>query len=167
MTAITALFARPRHESAGSLVLSIMSTNSLLPGRQTVGQVMRPPTTIEPEAHLAAAAYLIEHSHDPALVVTTDDTHEPVAMITDAEVTRAVAHGRNLEETRISQVVTTKPVTVQADVDAEDAARLMLSQGVKHLPVVEGRRLVGMVELADLYRVSLAPGPFSAAAGTS
>jgi CBS domain-containing protein len=154
-----------------------MSTHSLFPddavpanspGRQTVGQVMRPPTTtIEPEAHLAAAAYLIKHFHDSALVVVTDDTHEPVAMITDAEITRAVAHGRSLENTRISQVVTAKPVTVQADVVAEDAARLMLSQGVQHLPVVEGRRLVGMVELADLCRVSLAPGPFSAAAGTS
>lgn len=122
------------------------------PGRRTVGQVMRPPTTIEPEAHLAAAAYLIEHSHDSALVVMPDDTHEPVAMITDAEITGAVAQGRNLENTRIGQFVTAKPVTVQAEVLAEDAARLMLSQGVQHLPVVEGRRLVGMVELADLCR---------------
>jgi CBS domain-containing protein len=153
-----------------------MSTHSPLPdnavpadspGRQTVGQIMRPPTTIEPEAHLAAAAYLIEHSHDSALVVMTDDTREPVAVITDAEITSAVARGRSLENTRISQVVTATLVTVQADVVAEDAARLMLSAGIRHLPVVEGRRLVGMVELADLYRVSLAHGPLSAAAGTS
>ena len=124
---------------------------------------MRPPTTIEPEAHLAAAAYLIKHFHD-SLVVVTSDSHEPVAVITDAEITRAIAHGRSLENTRISQVVTAKPVTVQADVVPEDAARLMLSQGIQRLPVVEGRRLVGMV---DLCRVSVAPGPFSAAAGTS
>ena len=129
------------------------------PGRQTVRQVMRPPTTIEPGAHLAAAAYLIKHLHDSALVVVTDETHEPVAMITDAEITRAVAHGRSLENTRISQVVTAKPVTVQADVAAEDAARLMLSQGVQHLPVVEGQRLIGVVELAELCRVSLVPRP--------
>jgi CBS domain-containing protein len=88
-------------------------------------------------------------------------------MITDAEITRAVAHGRSLENTRVSDVVTAKPVTVRADLTAEEAARLMLSRGIRHLPVVEGRRLVGMVELADLYRVSLAPGPLSAAAGTS
>ena len=152
-----------------------MSTRSLFPasaapadspGRQTVGQVMRPPTTIEPDAHLAAAAYLIEHSHDPALMVVTDDTHEPVAMVTAAEITRAVAHGRSLENTRISEVVTAKPVTVEADAVAEDATRLMLSHGVQHLPVVEGRRLVGMVELADLCRVILAPGPVAAATGT-
>ncbi|WP_170309061.1 CBS domain-containing protein [Pseudonocardia hierapolitana] len=118
---------------------------------------MRPPATIEPDAHLAAAAYLIEHLHDPALVVVDEDTHEPVAMITAAEITRAVAHGRSLEDTRVSQVVTAKPVTVRADAFAEDAARLMLSHGIRHLPVVEGRRLVGMVELADLCRASFAP----------
>jgi CBS domain-containing protein len=153
-----------------------MSSNSLFPdaavpadlsGRQTVARVMRPPPTIEPDAHLAAAAYLIERSHGSALVVVTDETHEPAAMVTDAEITRAVAHGRSLESTRISQVVSAKPVTVQADADVEDAARLMLSRSVKHLAVVEGRRLVGVVELADLCRASLDLGPMSAAAGTS
>jgi CBS domain-containing protein len=73
----------------------------------------------------------------------------------------------SLENTRISQVVTATLVTVQSDVVVADAVRLILSLGVRHLPVVEGRRLVGIVELADLCRVGLAPGPFSAAAGTS
>jgi CBS domain-containing protein len=126
------------------------------PGRQTVGQVMRPPTTIEPEAHLAAAAYLIKHFHDSALVVVDNETHEPVAMITDADIARAVADGRSLEDIRICQVVTAKPVTVQANAVAEDAARLMLSQGLRYLPVVDDQRLIGIVELADLSRVSLA-----------
>jgi CBS domain-containing protein len=118
----------------------------------TVGQVMRQPTTIEANAHLAAAAYEIEHRDAPALVVVTDAC-EPVAMITGTEITRAVAHGRSLENTRVSQVVMGKPVTAQADATAEDAARLMLSEGVYHLPVVEGHRLVGMVELRDLLQV--------------
>ena len=126
------------------------SANS--PGRQTVGQVMRPlTTTIEPRAHLAAAAYLIKHSHDSALVVT-DDSHEPVAMITVAEITRAVAAGQDLEDTRISHVTREKPLTVEADLDAADAARLMLSKGVRRLPVVDKRRLVGVVDFADLCR---------------
>jgi CBS domain-containing protein len=132
----------------------------------TVGDVMRPPTTVEPDAHLAAAAYLIEHSGDPALVVVTDDAQEPVAMITDAEITRAVARGRGLENTRVSEVVGARLVTVQVGAVVEDAARLMLSEGVRHLPVVDGRRLVGMVELADLWRVAFTPAPFSAVAGT-
>lgn len=126
---------------------------------------MRPPaTTIEAGAHLAAAAYLIKHLHDSALVVTTDDTHEPVVMITDAELTQAIADRRDLESTRVTQVVKQKPLTVDTDVAAVDAAGLMLSTGVLHLPVVDGRRLVGMVDLADLCRAILEFDP--AATGT-
>lgn len=128
-----------------------MSTNVQL---ATVGQVMRQPTTIEPDAHLAAAAYVIEHHNAPALVVVTQDTYEPVAMITGAEIIRAVAHGRSLENTRVNQVVTAKLVTVQADATADDAVQLMLSLNLLHLPVVEDHRLVGMVDLRDLCRVS-------------
>lgn len=120
------------------------------PARETVGQVMRPPRTIEAHAHLAAAAYLIKHFHDSALVVVAEDTEEPVATVTDTDITRAVADGRNLENTRVDQVVTVQPVTVDADALAGDVAQFMLSRGVHNLPVVEGRRLVGIVELADL-----------------
>ena len=124
--------------------------------------VMRPPTTtIEPDAHLAAAAYLIKHNHDSALLVVTEDAHEPIGMITDADITKAVAHGRNLEETRIRQIVSGKPVTAEADVSIGEATRLMLSEGLQHLPVVEDRRLIGVVDLAELCRVCLATGQFA------
>lgn len=132
--------------------------------RRTVGQVMTKPTTIEPAAHLAAAVYLLAHSRDSALVVTIDGTHEPIALITEAEITRAVARGRCLESTRVSEVVTATLVTVRPDAGVVDAARLMLSRKVWYLPVVEHGRLVGIVELADLYRQSLTP--ISALAGT-
>jgi CBS domain-containing protein len=119
----------------------------------TVGQVMRQPTTIEPDAHLAAAAYEIEHRRTSALVVVSDGTGEPVAMITSADIVRAVAFGRSLEDTRVNQVATMNPETVRADASAEDAAELMLARGMRDLPVVEDDRLVGMVDLHDLYRV--------------
>ena len=120
------------------------------PGSKTVGQVMRPTKAIEPDAHLAAAAYLIKHSHDEALVVVAADTEEPVATITDADISGAIADGRDLDDTRIAQLVTARHVAVQADVNAAVAARLMLSHGIQSLPVVDGRRLVGIVELADV-----------------
>lgn len=123
------------------------------PGRQIVGQVIRPPTTtIEPSVHLAAAANLIKRSHDSALVVTTD-TDEPGAMITDAKLIRAAAQGQDPENTRVGHVVVRgKPLTGEADLAAADAARLMLSEGVRRLLVVEKKRLVGRVDLADLCR---------------
>jgi CBS domain-containing protein len=123
--------------------------------------------TIEPGAHLAAAEYLIKHSHDTALVVTTADAKEAVATITDAEVSRAIADGGDLEDTRVSQVVAPSEMTIDVDLLAEDAAQSMLSQGINRLPVVDGQRFVGVVELADLLGLSLEPAPFTDASGSS
>jgi CBS-domain-containing membrane protein len=69
-----------------------------------------------------------------------------------ADITKAVVHGRDLE---------------RADVAMGEAAHLMLSVGLRHLPVVEGRRLVGIVDLADVCRVCLATGQYAVAARTS
>ncbi len=112
---------------------------------------MRPPIArIEPAARLAAAAYLIEHLRAPALVVTTDDDREPVVVIRDEDVAQAIADGRDPERTRVWQVVEQQPLTVDSHAAAADTARLMLAQGVQHVLVEDGRRLVGVVDLDDL-----------------
>ena len=64
--------------------------------QQTVGAVMRSATTtVEPDAHVASAAWLMKRANDSALVVTSDDGRVPIAVITDADVSQAVADGRD------------------------------------------------------------------------
>ena len=61
--------------------------------RRTVSDVMRPAvTTIETYAHLAAAAYLMNHANQSALVVVDSDDR-PTAIITKSDLLRAVARG--------------------------------------------------------------------------
>jgi CBS domain-containing protein len=128
-----------------------LTTSNLAP---TVGEVMRPATTtVESGAHLAGAAYLMKHSGDTALVVTTNDAHpRPVAVLTDTDISQAVADGRNLEETRISDLPPRDPVTVEPGTDVVSATRTMLLHRIHHLPVVQDGRLVGIVDMADLCR---------------
>jgi CBS domain-containing protein len=120
----------------------------------TVGDVMRrATTTVEPRAHLAGAAYLMKHSGDTALVITTnDDEARPLAVLTDTDISQAVADGRNLEETRINDLPLRDPVVVEPGTDVLSAARTMLLHRIHHLPVVDGGRLVGMVDFTDLCR---------------
>jgi signal-transduction protein with cAMP-binding, CBS, and nucleotidyltransferase domain len=120
----------------------------------SVDDVMRPATsTVEGTAHLAAAAYLMKHRGDTALVVTTDDAdRRPIAIITDADITQAVADGRPMEYTRISDLDLAPPLTVESGTSAREAVALMLSRRIHHLPVVEGGRLVGLVEFSDACR---------------
>jgi CBS domain-containing protein len=121
---------------------------------------MRPAsTTVERSAHLAGAAYLMKHRGDTALVVITDDEErKPLAIITDADISQAVADGRALEYTRVSDVAVESPVTVAPDLSAREAARLMLSQRIHHLPVMDDGQLVGMVEISDICQALLEAG---------
>src|SRR4051794_2838136 len=125
----------------------------------TVGDVMRPAiTTVETRAHLAAAAYLMKHRGDSALVVTTDDEQRrPLAIITDADISQAVADGRDVERTRIEDLPRSAPVCVGTTTSPEEALRTMLLHRVNHLPVTDGGRLLGIVDLADLCRVLMPP----------
>jgi CBS domain-containing protein len=122
---------------------------------------MRPATTsVETSAHLAAAAYLMKRSGDTALVVTTDDgEHRPVAIVTDTDIAQAVADGRDVEETRITDLGSTPPVTVEAGTPVVEAARTMLLLRIQHLPVVEGGRLVGIIDMSDACRSLLEGAP--------
>jgi CBS domain-containing protein len=124
----------------------------------TVGDLMRPAVmSVEREAHLAAASYLFKKAGDTALVVIDDEiARVPVAVVTEADIAAAVAEGRNPEEVRISELVGREPVTVAPGTGVAEAAELMLSSHIRHLPVVDGRRLVGIVDVSDVCRGLLA-----------
>jgi CBS domain-containing protein len=123
----------------------------------TVGALMRAPaTTVEPDSHVASAAYLMKRSHDSALVVTDDLAGRlPIAVITDADVSQAVADGRDLNETRINQLGLGRLAVVRPGTSVAEAAEQMLELSIQHLPVVDDGRLVGLVDMPDVCRALL------------
>jgi CBS domain-containing protein len=123
----------------------------------TVGDLMRPATmTVETDAHLASAAFLMKRAGDSALVVTPGDgVGGPVAVITDAHISQAVADGRNLEETRVNQLGLSRPRCVAPSMPVSEAAELMLADRVEHLPVVSEDRVVGLVDMTAVCRILL------------
>lgn len=149
---------RVRDEHVQSLeLLAPLSEDGVplrLPVQCRVRDLMRPAvTSVERDAHFAAAAYLMKRAGDTALVVV-DDAGEgrPVAMITDADITQALADGRDPNEVRISDVAGRRLITVEPETGVAAAAELMLSSRISHLPVVSHGRLVGMVDITDACR---------------
>jgi CBS domain-containing protein len=126
-------------------------------GPLLVGDLMRPALSmVERHGHLAAAAYLMRQAGETAVVVTTDDVGmQPVGVITQADIANAVADGKDLNEARIDELIGGEPVSVRPDSTVMAAAELMLSANVQHLPVVEDRRLVGIIDVAVACRVLL------------
>ena len=120
------------------------------PAAYTVADVMRPAaTTVETHAHLAAAAYLMNHADQSALVVV-DEADRPIALITEADLLRAVAHGADTGRERISDWMDREPQKVSADTVVMEALRIMVATGKRHLPVMSDGRLVGIVAMSDL-----------------
>ena len=122
----------------------------------TVADVMQPPvTTVEQNDHVAAAAYLMKRANATALIVTQAQTGEPIGIITDADVSHAVADGKNPNDVRIYQVMTANPTVVKTTTSIRDAAKVMTSRRFRHLPVVGDAGLVGIVDITDVCRVLL------------
>lgn len=71
-------------------------------------------------------------------------------IFTERDVLRAAASGKDLRAAPISEWMTSDPMTVPPDMDSEEAAQIMAANGFRHLPVVEGRELRGIVSLRDV-----------------
>jgi CBS domain-containing protein len=71
-------------------------------------------------------------------------------ILTERDVLRAAASGSDLTSSPVSAWMTKDPEQATPDTTVEDAAQLMLLNGFRHLPVVQGREVCGMVSLRDL-----------------
>jgi CBS domain-containing protein len=71
-------------------------------------------------------------------------------ILTERDVLRAAASRSDLTTSPVSQWMTRDPVTATPDTTVEEAAHLMLTNGFRHLPVLEGRRLKGVVSIRDV-----------------
>jgi CBS domain-containing protein len=125
-----------------------------------VTDVMRPPlTTVSQHDHVAAAAYLMKHGGTGALLVADAQTGQPTGIITEADVSHAIADGKDVNDVWVDAVMTTRPA-VTAATSIRDAAQIMTARHLRHLPVVGDAGLLGVVDITDVCRalISAAEG---------
>lgn len=79
-----------------------------------------------------------------------------LGILTERDVLRAAASGSDLTVSPVSEWMTPDPVTVDPETDADDAAEMMLSHGFRHLPVLQGGALEGIVSLRDILSIRIA-----------
>ena len=79
----------------------------------------------------------------------------PVGIITEADISHLVADGKNPNDVRIYQLMTTSPTVVSITASIRDAARVMTSGRFRHLPVMGDAGLAGIVDITDVCRALL------------
>ena len=108
----------------------------------------------------AAAERMWRHQTGSLLVMDHDRL---AGIVTERDLLRAVALGADPGNVTVQDAMTTAVFTARPDLPLQEAARIMASRWIRHLPVVEQGRVLGVVSMRDVAGVfaALAPGSTS------
>lgn len=121
----------------------------------TVDDLYRPGAiTVGADDSLEQIAARLQDKDISALVIL--DGYRLVGIITERDIVRAVADRRDLADGTAGEYLTSVPATVTLDTPLAEVARTMLTDGVRHLPVVVGGEVIGMVSARDLLELESA-----------
>jgi CBS domain-containing protein len=124
----------------------------------TVTDIMRPPlTTAGQHDHVAAAAYLLKHTGATALMIVNAQTGQPADIITQADVARAIAGAKDLNDVRVYAAMTTRPA-ITTTTSIRDAAKIMTTTHFRHLPVADDAGLLGVIDITEVCRALTGAG---------
>jgi CBS domain-containing protein len=110
----------------------------------------QPVLRASPELTLERAAQLMIERSVGAVVVTRGDA--VTGILTERDILRSVARGLVPWTTKVSECMSAHPSTLTPSDSLDDAMWLMRQGRFRHLPVVEGGALVGILSLRDLFR---------------
>jgi len=108
--------------------------------------------TTEPGARLVDAAKSMAARGVGAVIVLEGE--RLAGILTERDMLGAVADGYG-DDAKVSDWMTAHPETIEVDDSTSHAAALMIHGGFRHLPVLEGGRLAGILSIRDLMRVAL------------
>lgn len=109
----------------------------------------RPLNRVSPEATLRDAARMMEEGHVGALAVMDGD--RLVGILSERDIVwRGVAHALPSDTTRVAEVMTADPITVEAGDALSDALAAKLGDAYRHLPVMDGDAVVGVLSYRDI-----------------
>jgi CBS domain-containing protein len=112
--------------------------------------VHRTPLLVDGATSIRSAAQQMKDAVATAMLVTEGDTL--VGIVTDrAFCTKVAATERDVQD-KIAGIMTRDPLTIQSDIKVAEALLIMARHNIRHIPVMEGDRVLGLVTATDLIR---------------
>jgi CBS domain-containing protein len=129
----------------------------------TVRQILKsksPQTwSTEPTATVYTALQLMAEKEIGALLVLAEG--KLVGIFSERDYARKVIlHGKSSAETLVSEIMTPDVVTVRPDQTIADCMALMTEKRFRHLPVVEGDKILGVVSIGDVVKAIISDQQF-------
>jgi CBS domain-containing protein len=107
-------------------------------------------TTIGPKGTVREAARMMAERNIGAVMVT--EGSRLVGIFSERDIlNRVVAKDLDPDATPVESVMTRNPDSLPASADIRDAMRLMVAHDYRHVPVMDGQKIVGIVSARDIY----------------
>jgi CBS domain-containing protein len=107
--------------------------------------------TIHPDAMVYDALALMAEKNVGALVVAEGE--RPIGVISERDYARnMILKGRTSRDTAIREIMTPLAVTVRPEQGLEECMELMTDKRVRHLPVMQGDKLIGIISIGDIVK---------------
>ncbi len=107
--------------------------------------------SVDADEPVLEAIQIMADRHVGALPVLRD--RELVGVVSERDYARKVILlGRSSDETPVWQIMSTPVVTVSPDEDVRRCMEIMTERRIRHLPVVDGGTMVGLISIGDLVR---------------
>ncbi|MGC8812189.1 MAG: cyclic nucleotide-binding/CBS domain-containing protein [Candidatus Aenigmatarchaeota archaeon] len=104
---------------------------------------------VKPETSVREAAKVMAKYHIGSLIILEEE--RIVGIITEGDILRKViVEGKDLDETKVREIMTERVFTIEPDKTIDDAVKLMMEKKIKKLPVMENEKLVGIITASDI-----------------
>ncbi|MEX1125014.1 MAG: CBS domain-containing protein [Acidimicrobiia bacterium] len=103
---------------------------------------------VAPNATIRTAASEMKSNRVGSVAVEVDGALEGI--LTERDVLDAVAEGADLDLARVDEWMTAYPDSIDPNMSVQEAADWMLGSGYRHIPVVDGARVLGMISIKDV-----------------
>ncbi len=113
----------------------------------------KPPICISPDSTIEDAMKLMTSRNIGLLVVSPDCERSLVGVVSERDIVRALATGRQASE-KVGSIATRSVVHVYTDTPIWEVARLMKRHNIRHVVVLDGERIYGVISMRDLIRES-------------
>lgn len=109
---------------------------------------------VTPDDTVFEALRLMAEKNIGAVLVTSDGALQGILSERDY-ARKMVLHGKSSHDTTVREVMTTQVISVEPNWSSEQCMQLMTDKHIRHLPVMDGGQLIGVISIGDVVRAVL------------
>lgn len=110
--------------------------------------------TVSPDSSVHDALVLMAEKNTGSVLVA--ENNKLVGIFTERDYARKVnLKGRSSNTTAIKEVMTPNPITITMDTHIDQCMSIMSSKKIRHLPIVEGDEMIGVISIGDVVKFTI------------